>query len=179
MLLTQFRNIHRLIFKANNQRQGNTTMGSISYRQGRIVFAYLRSSRTGKKENHPAVILTPDQYIVQPEAFDPRDFSKENSLYVIGVSTQYRLFKQSHILLPFAPDGHAVSKLKEECAAMIGWYHRIGIPDDIMGFGGQVPPAVMSQIVNAVKLDIPVAVHAEMQELQRMLHGPSWQRDKN
>jgi hypothetical protein len=58
------------------------------YRQGRLLWAWLRS-RSGKKERHPAIILTADADIIQPERFDPRkDIGKVNAIAAIGVSTE-------------------------------------------------------------------------------------------
>ena len=38
--------------------------------------------------------------------------------------------------------------------AIIGWYTRLAVPYDIIGFGGDVPRDVMTQIDNAVRQDL-------------------------
>jgi predicted alpha/beta hydrolase len=47
-----------------------------------------------------------------------------------------------------------VTKLRESCGAIVGWYHRIVIPDDVIGFGGDVPNATMSEIDRLVRADL-------------------------
>src|SRR5437870_3948176 len=114
-----------------------------SYRQGRILYAYLRSSATGKMERHPAIILNADQDITQPENFDPRTSQRDNVIYAVGVSTKYKSFNVDYVRLPFTTAGHAQTGLREDCAAIVGWYHRIFIPDDVIGCGGDVPAPVL------------------------------------
>ena len=85
------------------------------YRLGRIIWAYLRPSTAGrKKELHPAIIISPDSEIIQPEDFDPRiDPQKENLVAVVGVSTKFRNYpKLQHFVLPYHGAGHAETKLK-------------------------------------------------------------------
>src|SRR4051794_5115893 len=94
-----------------------------TYRQGRILWAWLRSG-SGKKEKHPAVIITADRDIVQPEAFDPRqNLDAVNAVAVVGVSTQYKKYPP-YVILPHSSHGggHVVTKLTKPCAACIGWY---------------------------------------------------------
>jgi hypothetical protein len=60
-----------------------------TFRQGRILWARLRA-QSGKKELHPAVIITADKDIVQPEQFDPRArIQAVNAVADIGVSTEF------------------------------------------------------------------------------------------
>jgi hypothetical protein len=66
------------------------------------------------------------------------------------------------------PAGHAVTKLKEDCGAIIGWYARLAIPDDIIGFGGDVPPAVMAQIDDAVRRDLVRLVGQHFETVRAM-----------
>jgi hypothetical protein len=122
------------------------------YRLGRIIGAYLLT-RMGKRELHPAVIVTPDHEIIQPENHDPRK-GGQNRVLVIGVSTKYKRYSDPSIPLPFHPAGHPVTKLKEDCAAIIGWYDIISIPDDVHFCGGGVPPALMIQLNDQVRKDI-------------------------
>ena len=123
------------------------------YRHGRIVWAYLRNAK-GKREEHPAVILSPDESIVQPPDFDPRT-SRENVIVVAGISTKYRNYATPFVPLPFraSPAGHPVTQLRKDCAAIVGWYHAIFIPDDVTAFGGEVPVKQLrelnAQVLNA------------------------------
>ena len=111
------------------------------YRHGRIVGAYLRTKKGGR-ELHPAVILSSDAEIVQPARFDPRS-GDENFVIVAGVSTKYARHSEPFVKLPHATTGHAVTKLTKDCAAIIGWYEVISIPDDVRFFAGDVPAALM------------------------------------
>lgn len=123
-----------------------------SYRHGRLIWAHLRSSQTGKRQAHPAIILDRTSDIIQPEHFDPR--RGDNMVCVVGVSTKYSAHDLPFIRLPFSPRGHATTKLRQDCAAIIGWYHRIFIPDNVIGFGGDVPARQMVQIDRAVYEDL-------------------------
>jgi hypothetical protein len=77
----------------------------------------MRSKQKGKKEKHPAVIITADSDIIQPEQFDPRhDIGKVNAVAVIGVSTKYLRYPP-YVALPYSPNkgGHTVTKLTQDC----------------------------------------------------------------
>ncbi len=126
------------------------------YRQGRIVWALVRSTRGGKKERHPAVIISADSDIAQPENFDPRrNLDKVNAVAVIGVSTKYLKYPPS-IALPFAANkgGYAITKLTQDCGVCVGWYDWVVLEDDVLARGGDVPPAVMDKIMEAVATDL-------------------------
>src|SRR5215217_448511 len=126
-----------------------------TYRQGRILWAWLRA-QSGKKEKHPAVIITADRDITQPEDFDPRkDINTVNAVAVVGVSTKYRNYPP-YVALPYSPNpgGHPITKLTEDCGACIGWYDWVVLEDDVLGLGGDVPPADMDRIVNAIAKDL-------------------------
>ncbi len=79
-------------------------------------------------------------------------------MHVIGVSTKhkhyYALNGTPYVQLPFAARGHAATGLNADCVAIIGWYHRIDIPDDVVGFGGDVPNAIMAKINQQVRTDL-------------------------
>jgi hypothetical protein len=139
-----------------------------SYRHGRIIYAYLRSSASGKMQRHPAVILDIDEDIRQPETIDARKSFEENVVHVVGVSTKYKSYKLESIALPYSGTGHASSRLKEDCGAIIGWYHRVSIPDDVIGFGGDVPPAVMAQILDAARRDLIKKIGGELGTLKQV-----------
>lgn len=143
-----------------------------AYRHGRILWGYLRSTLTGRREMHPAIILDRDQDITQPEHFDPRRPPYENFIHVIGVSTKHKRYASEYVLLPHSPKGHTATKLNVECGAIIGWYDRLAIPDDVTGssggFGGDVPPAVMAEIDEAVRRDLLAKVGRQLETVQKM-----------
>ena len=140
-----------------------------SYRHGRILWAYLRSNQTGKREMHPAIILDRTEAIVQPEDFDPRKAAADNLIHVVGVSTKYKACHLMSISLPHTPSGHVLTRLKEDCGAVIGWYDRLTIPDDIVGFGGDVPSPVMARIDEAVRHDLARRLGKQFETMGRML----------
>jgi hypothetical protein len=113
------------------------------YRLGRIVSCYLLG-RNGKKEQHPAVIISPDAEIIQPEKFDPRPAGgvKENLVGVLGISTKYKNFNDPYIVLPKG----AQTQLTADCAAILNWVATPAIPDDCEYLLGDVPPALMMRI---------------------------------
>src|SRR5437016_8256843 len=142
------------------------------YRQGRLLWAWLRS-RIGKREKHPAIILTADQDIIQPEQFDPReDIGKVNAVAVIGVSTEYKRYPR-YVRLPHSPNpgGHPITKLTQECGACIGWYDWIVLEDDVLTRGGDVPAAEMDQIMLAVARDFKQRLAAKADALSKELRG--------
>lgn len=127
------------------------------YRHGRIIWAYVRpSTKDRRRQQHPAVIISPETEIIQPERFDPRkDPTSENMVTVVGVSTKFRNYpEQRHVELPYRQGGHPETGLKAECAAIIGWYDVIAIPDDVSDMAGQVPSRIMRQIDEMVRQDI-------------------------
>ena len=138
------------------------------YRLGRIISAYLRTKKAGK-QRHPAVIITPDAEIVQPEDFDPRK-GGENVLVVAGVSTKYKFYQEPHIPLPYHPSRQACTKLTQDCAVIIGWYDAITIPDDVLDFGGDVPPELMLQVNDAVRNDIARRIGNEFSTFAELVH---------
>lgn len=141
--------------------------GPPSYRHGRIVWAYLRSNLTAKREAHPAIILDRTGDIVQPERFDPRKMHGDNTVHVIGVSTKHKKYKFPYIQLPFAASGHATTKLKVDSGAIVGWYARLAIPDDVIGFGGEVPDDVMTRIDQAVRQDLVKRIGKQFETLRQ------------
>jgi len=114
------------------------------YRLGRIVSAFLLG-RNGKREEHPAVIISPDAEIIQPEQFDPRLGGGEvgdNQVAVLGISTKYRHFSDPYVRLP--RDSRTL--LTEDCAAITNWFGVLTIPDDCEFLLGDVPPDLMLRI---------------------------------
>jgi hypothetical protein len=145
------------------------------YRHGRIIGAYLTSSSGGKKQRHPAVILSPDSAIVQPEDFDPRG-GGENLVVVAGISSQYKKYNFPYVQLPYDasnPSGHWQTKLHSDVAVIIGWYHVITIDDDRCYWGGDVPAAIMGRINQAVREDIDLRLAKDvtfLTHLRRLLN---------
>lgn len=140
------------------------------YRFGRIIWAYLRpSSKDRRKQLHPAVIISPDSEIVQPDRFDPRKNPlQENSVAVVGVSTKFRNYPAlEHFVVPFHTSGHLETKLKSECAVIIGWYDIVAIDDEVVDKAGQVPTALMAKIDAAVRADITTRLGRESEGLGR------------
>ena len=89
------------------------------YRLGRIICCYLLG-RNGRREQHPAVIVSPDEEIIQPERFDPRaarGVIKDNLIAVLGISTKYRNFQDPYIQLPSG----AQTQLTSDCAVILNW----------------------------------------------------------
>ena len=143
------------------------------FRQGRIVWAQMRSKQKGKKEKHPAVIITADSDIIQPEQFDPRhDIGKVNAVAVIGVSTKYLRYPP-YVVLPYSPNkgGHTVTKLTQDCGVCIGWYDWVVLEDDVLALGGDVPTAEMDQIVEAITKDLKVRLSAHAARVSSELAG--------
>jgi hypothetical protein len=148
--------------------------GRPDYRHGRIIGAYLTSSVTGKREQHPAVILSPNWAITQPARFDPRT-GGENQIVVAGVSTKYANYAMPHIRLPYDStrrEGHASTRLTRDSAVIIGWFHIISIDDDRTYWGGDVPAPLMGRINAAVRGHLQKAFAKDIrlvEQLRRML----------
>jgi hypothetical protein len=137
------------------------------YRHGRIIGAYLRTKTRGK-QLHPAVILTPDNEIVQPERFDPRK-GGDNVVVVIGISTKYKLYSESFVKLPFHSAGHPATKLTKDSAAIIGWYDIIEIDDDRRFWAGDVPREVLAEINTRVRKDIAQRIGRDFSTISEIL----------
>ena len=141
------------------------------YRHGRIIGAYLTSTITGKRELHPAVIVSPDSAIVQPAQHDPRGGGSDNEIVVIGISTKYRNYPFPYIKLPYDdknPKGHPHTGLTKDCAAIIGWYHVICIDDDRRYWGKDVPQQIMRQVDDAIRKDLTNEVNKDLASLGRL-----------
>ena len=123
------------------------------YRHRHIIWAYLRTAK-GKRAEHPAVILSPDKSIVQPEDFDPRS-GTDNVVVVAGISTKYRTHSNPYVQLPFAAtqSGHRVTGLRKDSAAIVGWYQTLFIPDDVTAFSGDVPVKEMQALSTKILTD--------------------------
>ncbi|HEY4328308.1 MAG TPA: hypothetical protein VGN88_01130 [Phycisphaerae bacterium] len=122
------------------------------YRYGRIIGCYLLG-RNGKRSLHPAVIVSPDNEIIQPEAFDPRN-DRDNLVAVIGISTQYKKFDDPFLSLPYMASGHPMTGLTRDCAVILNWYAVIAIPDDSDFLAGDVPGGQLRKINDAIRRDL-------------------------
>jgi hypothetical protein len=114
------------------------------YRLGRVVTAYLLG-RNGKREEHPAVIISPDSEIIQPEDFDPRSsrgIVSANLVGALGISTKYGNFSDPFIALPPG----TTTELTRDCAVILNWYAVLDIPGDCEFLLGDVPPQLIQQI---------------------------------
>src|SRR5256885_1835778 len=128
------------------------TSAKSDYRLGRIVSAYLLG-RNGKREIHPAVIISPDEEIIQPEAFDPRGGGgelRDNYVPGLGISSQYRKFNDPYVPLP----ANATTGLTRDCAVILNWYALLHVEDDFEWFIGDVPPELMYRINQAYRADL-------------------------
>ncbi len=147
------------------------------YRHGRIIGAYLQPSFGGKKQRHPAVILSPDSAIIQPADFDPRR-GEDNLIVVAGISSQYAKYNYRYIRLPYdsnSSGGHPETRLHSDVAVIIGWYHVITIDDDRCYWGGDVPREIMGSINAAAREDIEKRLSKDvtfLTQLRSMLNPP-------
>lgn len=137
------------------------------YRHGRIIGAYLRT-RKGPKELHPAVIISPDEEITQPEDFDPRS-GGENFVIVVGVSTKYTLYNDPYLKLPYASPFHPQTRLNKDAAAIIGWYDIVHIDDECQFKAGDVPPPLMIRLNQMIREDITKRIGREFRELAEIV----------
>lgn len=143
-------------------------MPTARYRHGRLVWARLRSA-SGQKELHPAIIISDNVEITQPEAFDPRvDFNRVNAVAVVGVSTEYKRYPP-FFSLPFLKKsgGHPQTKLTQECGACIGWYAWVVLEDDIDGRGGDVPSPEMKMIMEMIMQDLAGKLRRKAVDVQQ------------
>jgi hypothetical protein len=143
--------------------------GTSGFRQGRIIGAYLRT-RKGRRELHPAAVLTPNPEIIQPERFDPRS-GDENLIVVIGISTKDSLYPDTYVKLPFHPSGHPQTRLTKDAAAIIGWYDRVSIPDECQFMGGDVPPELLGRIIELARTNIAGHIGSDSADLAKLLRS--------
>jgi mRNA-degrading endonuclease toxin of MazEF toxin-antitoxin module len=110
-----------------------------SIRYGRIVFAWIRD-RNGHGKLRPAIILTPDDEIPAAE-----------ELAVMAITTTFANPPPPFCVpLPWHPRRHPVTHLHQRSAAVVNWLAAL-TADDVVGFGGDVPPKTMRLI--EAKLD--------------------------
>jgi hypothetical protein len=137
------------------------------YRLGRIVAAQLLG-RNGRREEHPAVIISPDDEITQPEDFDPRGTGgqvRDNEIAVLGISTKYRNFSDPYVVLPVGKQ----TQLTRDSAVILNWYAALVIPDDLELLLGDVPSTLMLQINDAYRKDLSARLGGMMGTVVQIL----------
>src|SRR5437867_475955 len=123
------------------------------YRLGRIITTYQLLGRNKKRQEHPAVIISPDDEIIQPEYFDPRlgrEELQDNLVVVLGISSQYQKFSDPYIQLPTGSQ----TQLIKDCAVILNWYGIVQLEDDVEYLLGDVPPNLMHQVNAAYRADL-------------------------
>ncbi len=110
---------------------------------GRIVWATMRSSDGTSRKKRTAVVLTRTSDIVEGEPF-----------VVVAITKTFPdPPPDDHVLLPYAPTGRCVTRLKERTAAVCSWFDEI-LETDVEEYAGVVPPTLMLEIVRRSPLDI-------------------------
>lgn len=110
-------------------------------RRGRIIFATIYD-HNGFAKNRPCLVLTKTE-----------DIHPDEPLVVMAITTSFIEPPPGNcITLPWHPRGHPITRLRQRSAAVVGWYDEITV-SDVLGYGGDVPPKTMSDILARVKLD--------------------------
>ncbi len=100
-----------------------------SIRSGRIVFTWIED-RNGYAKLRPAVIIS-------------QDFHSGDPLVVMAITTTFPDPPPEFcVALPWHPRGHPITRLHQRSAAVVNWLAKI-FPDDIIGYGGDVPGKIM------------------------------------
>ena len=103
-------------------------------RYGRLIYTWI-NDRNGYGKLRPAVIITPDDEIAEA-----------TPLVVMAVTTTFPDPPPAAcVALPWHPNTHPVTRLRQRSAAVVDWLARIE-PGDITGFGGDGPRKTMYQI---------------------------------
>jgi mRNA-degrading endonuclease toxin of MazEF toxin-antitoxin module len=105
-------------------------------RRGRIIWVTLADSR-GNLKRRPALILTATADIRADEPFE-----------VMAISTSFPdPPPANHVELPWHNDPRrAVTRLRTRSAAVINWLRSVH-PNDVADHAGDVPPALMLEIL--------------------------------
>jgi hypothetical protein len=109
--------------------------GSQELRYGRIIWATLKD-HNGYRKSRPTIVLTPTNEI------------KENTpIVVMAITTTFgEPPPDDHVPLPFNPDPRRVgTQLARRSAAVTSWLDTL-YADEITGYCGDVPPALMRRI---------------------------------
>jgi len=112
---------------------------SSSLRYGRIVFAWI-ADRNGYNKLRPAIVLVPDEEI-----------TTNRELILVAITTTFTVPPPEFCVpLPWHPRGHPVTRLTRRSAAVCDWLS-VMLPDQIVGFGGDVPSKTMHLIQAKVR----------------------------
>jgi hypothetical protein len=76
-----------------------------------------------------------------------------------------------HVQLPFraSSDGHPITSLRKDCAAIVGWYQAVYVPDDVTAFSGDVPPRTMCELNERILKDYIATVGKQHTTALQML----------
>jgi mRNA-degrading endonuclease toxin of MazEF toxin-antitoxin module len=109
-------------------------------RYGRIVFAWI-ADRNGFRKLRPAVVVVSDQ-----------ELANDGELILVAITTTFTEPPPEFCVpLPWHPRGHPTTKLTKRSAAVCNWLSII-MPDEIVGFGGDVPAKTMQLIQARVRI---------------------------
>ena len=121
-------------------------MASPTIKFGQIAWAEVADAN-GVRKARPVVVLTSSERITET-----------SPLEVVAItSTLPQPLTEEYVLLPWHAQGHPRTGLKRKCAALCTWLTQIS-PSDIQSVAGQVPPAVLDEIMAKVRglpLDAP------------------------
>ena len=105
-------------------------------RRGRIAWARV-SDRRGSFKQRPLIIVT---------ATD--DIREDEPLIAMAITTSFgEPPPADHIPLPWHPQGRSITRLRKRSAAVLSWVIEIDAAD-LLEFGGDVPPALMIEILH-------------------------------
>jgi len=103
-------------------------------RYGRIVYAWI-SDHNGYAKLRPALVLSPDA-----------SSDTKSRIVVAAITTTFSDPPEHHcVKLPWHPSGRVGTHLRQRSAVVTNWLATIS-PDDVVGFGGDVPQRVMDEI---------------------------------
>ncbi len=103
-------------------------------RYGRVVYAWFKDRR-GFAKLRPALVVTPDGLI-----------KADGEVAVAAITTTFpQPPPPNHIPLPWNPRDIVSTRLRERSAVVLDWQSVIH-PEDVVGFGGDVPPKLMLRI---------------------------------
>jgi hypothetical protein len=111
--------------------------------QGRIVWAELTSSDGAKTKCRPAVVVTSTSEIKPGQPF----------VVVAATTTFTEPLPDDHVRLPWHPQGKVRTRLHHATVAVCSWMCILR-EDDILHYGGIVPPKAMAQILAIINRKI-------------------------
>jgi mRNA-degrading endonuclease toxin of MazEF toxin-antitoxin module len=107
--------------------------------RGRIIWVEAPDPQGRNPKVRPAVILTATQ-----------DIQPGGEVHCVAISSQVaQAPAEDQVALPWHPQGHPRTKLRERCAAVCTWLLRVSLPT-VERFGGQVPTKEMLAILHKV-----------------------------